>query len=131
MALTSLAPQLHDEFETVGAGQRIPTDVLVAFLEVLGRRAPAEHGDKPGAVRLGVGAVDSLPEDVSGGSSSLEVVALVEDLAQVVDFGFLRGAAQDKMLGNQAGFDRFIFHGRLNLPKWRPVSSFFSNSLDL
>ena len=62
------APQLGDEFEAVGAGDSVPADVVVAFLEAFGGSAPAEDGDEFGAVRLGVGAVDSLPEDVSGGA---------------------------------------------------------------
>jgi hypothetical protein len=64
----------------VGAGDGVPSDVLVAFLEALGGSAPAEDGDEFGTVRLGVSAVDSPLKDVSDGASDLEVVALVRAL---------------------------------------------------
>jgi hypothetical protein len=87
------APQLHDEFEAVGTGHGVPADVIVAFLEAFGGSAPAEDGDEFGTVRLVVGAVDSLPEDVSGRASGFEIVAFVEGLAEEVDLGVLGGGA--------------------------------------
>ena len=39
------APQLGDEFEAVGAGDGVPAEVVVAFLEAFGGPAPAEDGD--------------------------------------------------------------------------------------
>ena len=111
------APQLDDEFEAVGAGDGVPSDVVVAFFETFGSSAPAEHGDEFGAIRLGVCAVDSLPEDMSGGAAGHQVVALVECLAEVVDLGFFGGGAQDEVVDNKGGFGHQCFHGRLKLPK--------------
>ena len=37
--------QLHDEFEALGAGDRVPADDGVAILEMPGGGAPDEHGD--------------------------------------------------------------------------------------
>jgi hypothetical protein len=67
--------------------------VIVAFLEAFGGSAPAEDGDEFGTVRFVVGAVDSLPEDVSGRASGFEIVAFVEGLAEEVDLGVLDGGA--------------------------------------
>ena len=39
------AAELDDEFEAVGAGDGVPADVVVAFLEAFGGSAPAEDGD--------------------------------------------------------------------------------------
>ena len=58
-----------------------------------------------------------MPEDVSGGASGLEIVALVESLAEVVDLGFFGGGAQDEVVDNKGGFGHQGFHGRLKLPK--------------
>ena len=121
------APQLDDELEAVGAGDGVPTDVVVAFLEALGGSAPAKHGDEFGAVRLRVSAVDALPEDMPGGTSGLEVVALVQGLAEVVDLGFFGGGAQDEVVDNEGGFDHQCFHGRLKLPKQGLMFSLFLN----
>jgi hypothetical protein len=71
------ATELDDEFEAVGAGDGVPANVIIAFLESLGGSSPAEDGDEFWAVRIGVCAVDSLPEDVSGGASSLEVMTFI------------------------------------------------------
>lgn len=101
--------------------------MVVAFLEALGGSAPAEDGDKFGAVRLGIGAVDPLPENMPGGTSGLEVVALVEDLTEVVDLGFFSGGAHDEVVGNEGGFDQPGFHGTLNLPKRGLLFSEFVN----
>ena len=108
---------MGDEFEAVGAGAGVPADVVVAILEAFGGSAPAEDGDEFGAVRLGVVAVDSLPEDVSGGRSSHEVMALVEGLAEVVDLGFFGGGAQDEVVANEGGLGHQCFHGGLKLAK--------------
>lgn len=121
------AAELDDEFEAVGAGEGVPADVVVAFLEAFGGSAPAEDSDKFGTVGLGVGAVDSLPEDMSGGASGLEIMALVEGLAEVVDLGFLGGCAQDEVVDNESRFGHQCFHGRLNLPKRGLMSSLFTN----
>jgi len=110
-------PQLHDEFEAVGAGDGIPTDVIVAFLEALGGSAPTEDGNEFGAVRIGIGAIDSLPEDMSGGTSGQEVMALVEGLAEVVDLSIFCGGAQDEVVDNEGGFGHQCFHSRLKVPK--------------
>ena len=88
-------PQLDDEFEAVGAGDRIPANVIVAFLEAFGSTAPAEDGDEFVTVRLGVPAVDTLPEDMTCRASRLQIVVLVEGLAEVVDLGWFSGGAQD------------------------------------
>ena len=120
-------PQLNDEFEAVGAGDGVPADVIVALLEALGGSAPAEDGDEFGAVCLGVGAVDSLPEDVSGGMPGLEVMTLVEGLTEVIDLGFFGGGAQEEVVDNEGGFGHQCFHGRLKLPKRGLMSSIFSN----
>ena len=100
------APQPNDQFEAVGAGHGVPPDVPVAFLEALGGSAPAKDGDEFGTVGRGVGAVDSLPEDVSGGASGLEVVFLVEGLAELVELGFFRGGAQDEVVADERGLGR-------------------------
>jgi hypothetical protein len=121
------APQLDDEFEAVGAGDGVPADVVVAFFEALGSTAPAEDGDEFGAVRLGVGAVASLPQDVPGGTPGLEVAALIESLAEVVDLGFFGGSAKNKVVDNEGGVGHQGFHGRLKLPKWALMFSIFSN----
>ena len=76
-----------------------------------------EDGDEFGAVRLDVGAVDSLPEDVSGRATGHEVVALVEGLAEVVDLGFLSSGAQDEVIDNKGGFGHQCFHVSLKVPK--------------
>lgn len=120
------AAQLHDELEAVGAGNGVPADMIVTFLETLGGSAPTEDGDQFGAVCLGVGSVDSLPKDVPGGASGLEIVPLVEGLAKMVDFGFLGGGAQYEVVNNEGGFGHQCVHGRLNLPKQRHMSSDFS-----
>ena len=120
------APQLGDEFEAVGAGDGVPADVVVAFLEAFGGSTPAEDGDEFEAVRLGVGAVDSLLEDMAGGASSREIVALVEGLAEVVDLGFFGGGAQDEVVANEGGSGHQSFHGRLKLPKQERMVSFIS-----
>ena len=69
-----------------------------------------------GAVRPGVGVVDSLPEDVSRRTSGLEIVALVEGLAKAVDLGFLGGGAQDNVVGNETGFGLAAFQKTALLP---------------
>lgn len=122
------ASQLHDELEAVCAGDGIPADMIVTFLETLGGSAPTEDGDELRAVRLGVGSVDSLPEDVSGGASGLEIVTLVEGLAEMVDLGFLGGGAQYEVINNEGGFRDQCVHGRLNLPKQGHMSSNFSKN---
>ena len=121
------AAQLNDEFEAVGAGDGVPADVIVALLETLGGPSPAEDGNEFMAVRLGVGAVDPLPQDMSGRASGLEIVALVEGLAEVVDLGFLGGGAQDEVVDNEGGFGHQCFHGTLKLPKQGLMSSLISN----
>ena len=113
------AAELDDELEPVGTGHGVPADVVVAFLEALGSSAPAEHGDEFGTVGLGVGAVDSLPENMPGGTSGLEVVALVEDLAEVGDFGLLGGGAQHEVVGNEGGLGHQRFHGKAEDAKMR------------
>lgn len=75
------------------AGDGVPADVGVAFLEALGGSSPAEDGDEFGAVRLGVGKVNSLPENVSGGTSGLKIIDVVQGLEEVVDLGLLGGGA--------------------------------------
>ena len=117
---------MRDEFEAVGAGDGVPADVVVAFLEAFGGSTPAEDGDEFGAVRLGVGAVDSLPEDMAGGASGRKVVALVEGLAEVVDLGFFGGGAQDEVVTNEGGLGHQCFHGRLKLQKQGWMFGFFS-----
>lgn len=112
------AAELDDELEAVGAGHGVPADVGVAFLEAFGGPAPAEDGDECGAVRFAVGAVDSLPEDVSGGASGLEAVALVEDLAEVVDLGLFCGGAQDEVVGGGGEFG----HQRFRVESARTVA---------
>ena len=87
------APQLHDEFEAVGAGDRVPADVLVTLPEALGSSTPAKDGHKFGAVQFRVGAVDSLPKNVSGGATGFEIVPLVEGIAELGDLGFFGGGA--------------------------------------
>ena len=57
----------------------------------------------------------------------MEIMALVEGLAEVVDLGFLGGGAQDEVVGDEGGFGHQCFHGRLNLPKRGLMSSFFAN----
>lgn len=120
-------PQLHDEFEAIGAGKRVPAYVIVAFLEAFGGTAPAEDGDEFVTVRLGVPAVDALPEDMPGRASRFQIVVLVEGLAEVVDLGGFSGGTQDEVVGNKSGFGHQYFHDAPNLPKLRPLSSFFSN----
>ena len=68
-----------------------------------------------------------MPEDVSGGASGLEIVALVEGLAEVVDLGFFGGGAQDEVVANEGGLGHQCFHGRLKLPKQGRMFSFFLN----
>jgi hypothetical protein len=82
------APELNDELESVGACDGVPSDMVVALFEAFGGSAPAKRRHEFGTVRLIVGAVDPLPEDVSGGTSGFEVVTFIESLAEVGDLGF-------------------------------------------
>ena len=95
--------------------------------EALGSTAPAEGSDEFGAVRLGVGAVDPLPQDVPGWTPGLEAVALIESLAEGGDLGFFGGSAENKVVDNEGGVDHQGVHGRLELPKWALMFSSFSN----
>jgi len=70
---------------------------------------------------------DSLLEAVPGGASGLEVVALVEDLAEVVDLSLFGGGAQDEVVGGEGGLGHQGFHGRLNLPEPRLLFREFGN----
>ncbi|MFT6864216.1 MAG: hypothetical protein ACJAVK_002780, partial [Akkermansiaceae bacterium] len=88
--------ELNDEFEAVGASDGIPTDVVVAFLKAFGSAAPAEDGYQFGEAGIAVGAVNPLPENVSGRAACFEIMVLVEDAAEVVDLGFFNGRADDQ-----------------------------------
>ena len=87
------AAQLHDEFEAVGAGYRVPSDPGVAVLEAFGGTAPTEHGDKPESAVISILLVSSLPEDVTSGATGFQIVFVVEGRAKLADFQrFGRGA---------------------------------------
>ena len=118
--------KLDDEFEAVGAGNGIPTDVLVAFLEAFGSATPAEDGDEFGEAGFAVGAIDSLPENVSGGAACFEIMVLVEDTAKVVDLGFFSGRADDQGVGFKGGLGHQCFHGDPILRFWGGMSRLFS-----
>ncbi len=64
-------PQLHDELEALGAGDRVPADERVAILEVPGG-APDEHGDDP------VFFEDELAEAVSRLTPGTEQVLVIK-----------------------------------------------------
>ena len=87
---------MHDEFEAIGAGHGIPADVVVTFSEALGSPAPAEDGHEFGQAAFGVTAINALPEDMSCRAPGLEVMALIKDRTEVVDFGFLRGSSDNQ-----------------------------------
>ena len=93
--------ELSDEFETVCAGDGVPPYVIVALLESLGRPTPTEHGDEFRAVCLGISAVNPLPQDVPNRSPGLEVMPLVEDLAEMIDLGIRSGGAKHKVIDNE------------------------------
>ena len=97
------ATQLDDEFEAVGAGHRIPADVIVAFAKPLGSAAPAENADQFGQATFGVTAINALPENMSCRAPCLEVVSLIEDRTQVVDFGFLGGGSDHQRARTERG----------------------------
>lgn len=46
------AAELHDEFESVGAGHRVPADPFVAVLEALGRTGPNKRRQRGGRCRF-------------------------------------------------------------------------------
>ena len=87
---------MHDEFEAIGTGYGIPADVVVAFSKPLGSPAPAKDGHQFGQAAFGVTTINALPEDMPCRAPRLEVMALIEDRTQVVDFGFLRGGSDDQ-----------------------------------
>ena len=90
------AAQLHDEFEAVGAGHRVPTDPGVAVLEPFGGTAPAKDCDEPVGAIFWILLVSALPEDMTGGATSFEIVLFVESGAKLADFQRLsRGADGD------------------------------------
>ena len=66
-----------------------------------------------------------MPQDVSGRSPGLEVVALVEGLAELADLGLFGGAAQREIVGAKGGSWHQSFHDTLTLPKRGPLSSDF------
>ena len=115
--------KLDDELGSVGPGDRVSADVVVAFLEVLGGSAPAEDANEFRVARLGVSAVDSLPEDMPGGASGLEIVAAVKGLTEDVNLGFFRGGTKDEILSGEGGLVEKCFHNTLNLPKWQVLFS--------
>ena len=119
------AAELDDEFEAVGAGERIPTDVLVAFLEAFGSATPAEDGHQFGEAGFAVGSVNSLPENVSGRAACLEIMVLVEDAAEVIDLGLFNGRADDEVIVSKGGLGLQCFHGDPNLQNHDDMSSTF------
>ena len=95
------ATQLDDEFEAVGTGHCIPTDPFVAVLETLGGTGPAEDGDEPLDTAFRIVFPSSLPQNVPGGTSGLEVMLLVEGGTQLADFEWFGGRADGQIVAPQ------------------------------
>ena len=62
------AAELDDEFKAVSAGDGIPADPSIAFLESLGSTGPTQDGNEVFAPVFRVVFVNSLPDDMPGGA---------------------------------------------------------------
>ena len=90
------AAQLHDELEAVGAGDGVPADPFIAILEAFGRAGPTEDGDEAVCAAFRVALPCTLPENMAGRASSSEIVMLFEQLAQLADFEWFGGGADNR-----------------------------------
>jgi len=111
------SPQLGDKGQAGSSGERIPVDPIIAVFESQSRPRPAKDGTKHGEVILGIGLVNALPDGVSGGSSGLEVVFVIEGGAELSDLKFGGGLPDFEVLadGIERRADVSAYHDSPNL----------------
>ena len=80
------AAELDDEFKAVSAGDGIPADPSIAFLESLGSTGPTQDGNEVFAVVFRVVFVNSLPDDMPRRAAGFEIVLGIQDGAELADF---------------------------------------------
>jgi hypothetical protein len=111
------AAQLHDELETLRAGDRIPADDGVAVLKMPGGGAPDEHGDDF------VFFEDELAEPVSRLASGTQQVLFIKHAVGDLPVGRGFGGADAQRGGARHRMTRGIwthFHGEANRAFLRP-----------
>lgn len=80
--------ELGDQGKAASSGERIPSDPFIAVLEPECCSRPAQNSAQYGVVFIGIGLVNPLPNGVSSGPPSFEVVLGIEGSAELVNFKF-------------------------------------------